>query len=108
MSAYIYIMSNKKRTTLYIGVTNNLERRVLEHKQGEIAGFTKRYNLTELVYFEEGDSISDAIAREKQLKRWHSEWNWNLVRGMNPTLADLSDGWYDSEMIKRDPETSSG
>ncbi len=100
MPSYIYIMSNKKRTTLYIGVTNNLERRVLEHKLGDIPGFTKRYSLTELVYFEEGGSMIDAITREKQLKRWHKEWKWNLVKGMNPTLADLSDGWYDSEMIK--------
>jgi len=100
MPSDVYIMSNQKRTTLYVGVTSNLEKRVLEHKQGEIAGFTKRYRLTDLIYFEESESITDAIAREKELKRWHSEWKWSLVKGMNPTLVDLSIGWYDSETLK--------
>ena len=74
---YIYIMSNVGLTTLYIGVTNNLERRVLEHKLGIGSDFTKRYKLDRLIYFEEGVLIEDAIAREKQLKRWHRDWKWN-------------------------------
>jgi len=107
--SYVYIMSNKKLTTLYIGVTSNLERRVLEHKLGVESDFTKRYKLDRLIYFEDGVLIQDAIAREKQLKRWHREWKWNLIKSMNPTLEDLSKGWYDDELLKkRDPETSSG
>ena len=107
--SYVYIMSNKKLTTLYIGVTNDLERRVLEHKMGIGSDFTKRYKLDRLVYFEDGVLIEDAIAREKQLKRWHREWKWNLIKSMNPTFEDLSKDWYGDELLKRrDPETSSG
>jgi putative endonuclease len=86
-------MSNKWRTTLYIGVTNNLERRVLEHKLGEASKFTSKYKLGSLIYFEEGESIMDAIAREKQLKTWRRDWKWDLIKQMNPRLDDLSDGW---------------
>ncbi|MEQ9618787.1 MAG: GIY-YIG nuclease family protein [Deltaproteobacteria bacterium] len=107
--SYIYIMSNAGLSTLYIGVTNNLERRVLEHKLGIGSDFTKRYKLNRLLYFEEGELIEDAIAREKQLKRWHREWKWNLIKSMNPDLDDLSESWYDEELLKElDPETSSG
>ena len=107
--SYVYIMSNKKLSTIYIGVTSDLERRVLEHKLGKGSGFTTRYKLDRLMYFEEGVLITDAIAREKQLKRWHREWKWNLIKSMNPTLEDLSKDWYDDELLrKRDPETSSG
>ena len=102
-------MSNTGLTTLYIGVTNDLERRVLEHKLEIGSGFTKKYKLKKLLYFEEGALIEDAIAREKQLKRWHQDWKWNLIKSMNPNLDDLSDSWYDEEMLKGlDPETSSG
>jgi putative endonuclease len=62
-----------------------------------------------LLYYEEGQSIEDAIAREKQLRRWHREWKWNLIKSMNPELDDLSESWYDEELLKElDPETSSG
>jgi putative endonuclease len=109
MSSYVYIMSNKSRTTLYIGVTNNLERRVLEHKLGEAPGFTSHYRLTDLMYFEESELITDAIAREKQLKAWKRVWKLDLIREMNPDMMDLSEGWYDKEMLeRRDPESSSG
>jgi len=102
-------MSNAGLSTLYIGVTNNLERRVLEHKLGTGSEFTKRYKLNRLLYFEEGQLIEDAIAGEKQLKRWHREWKWNLIKSMNPELDDLSESWYDEELLKElDPETSSG
>ena len=107
MPSYVYIMSNKRRTTLYIGVTNNLERRVLEHKLGEAPGFTNRYRLTDLVYFEESALITDAIAREKQLKSWKRDWKLDLIREMNPDMADLSDGWYDKEMLLRRDSGSS-
>lgn len=108
-NSFVYIMSNKQLTTLYIGVTSNLERRVLEHKTGTGSAFTKKYKLNLLICFEAGASIEDAIAREKQVKNWHREWKWNLIKSMNPDLKDLSGGWYDEELLKGlDPETSSG
>jgi putative endonuclease len=102
-------MSNAGLTTLYIGVTNNLERRVLEHKVGIGSEFTDKYNLKRLVFFEDGVSIEDAISREKQLKSWRRDWKWDLIKSMNPDLNDLSEGWYDEELLKGlDPESSSG
>ncbi len=94
---YVYIMSNFKRTTFYIGVTNNLLRRVMEHREGKIPGFTQRYKLKYLVYYEESDSIKVAIAREKQLKNWHREWKTNLIKSMNPEMRDLTRGLLDGE-----------
>lgn len=70
-SFYIYILTNKTNNVLYIGVTNNLARRIFEHKNKLIEGFSKKYNLTKLVYFEQTDNIESAIKREKQLKNWH-------------------------------------
>jgi len=91
-NAFIYIMSNKGRTTFYIGVTNNLERRVREHRSG--AGeFTSRYNLYELVYYEIITDIRSAIMREKRLKRWHREWKLNLIKTLNPEMIDLAADW---------------
>jgi len=89
-SYFVYIMTNQAHGTLYIGVTNNLERRVEEHRQGEADGFTKKYALRRLVYFEETPSIDAAIAREKQLKRWHRQWKVNLVESANPEWRNLS------------------
>ena len=86
---YIYILSNKNRTTLYIGVTSDLDRRIAEHVEGEGSKFSSKYNLTDLVYFEEFDDISEAIAREKQLKNWKREWKINLIKRLNPELKDL-------------------
>ncbi len=97
---YVYIMSNNKRGVLYIGVTNNLMRRVQEHKQGLVEGFTKKYNLHNLVYFEEGENAYAAISREKQLKTWHRNWKTNLIEEKNPEWKDL--------YLELDPETSSG
>lgn len=85
---YVYIMGNK-RPTLYIGVTNDLIRRVYEHKQGIIEGFTKKYKLKKLLYFEVFDFVKDAIAREKQLKHWNRAWKIELIKKTNPTLKDL-------------------
>ncbi|MEQ9280767.1 MAG: GIY-YIG nuclease family protein [Balneola sp.] len=87
---YIYILSNIQRTSIYIGVTSNLNQRVWNHKQGEGAKFTSKYKLTILLYAEEFDSISDAIAREKQLKAWKKDWKWELIKKSNPELID----WY--------------
>jgi putative endonuclease len=87
--SYIYIISNKNRTVLYIGITNNLIRRIEEHKNGQGSLFTKKYNLHDLVYFDKFSSIAEAILREKQLKNWHSDWKWNLIKELNPKLMDL-------------------
>ena len=87
---YIYIMSSLNNTTLYIGVTNDLERRVKEHKSGEIPGFTQKYNCCKLVYFEEYSDIDQAIEREKKLKKWRREKKDWLIRTKNPELIDLA------------------
>ena len=87
---YVYILTNRYNTVLYIGVTNNLLRRVYEHKQGMLDGFTKRYKLHKVVYYESFSQVKDAIAREKQLKHWHREWKENLIREQNPQWKDLS------------------
>ena len=89
MSAHIYIMSNKKDGTLYIGVTTNLLKRVHEHKESFVDSFTKKYNLKNLVYFELLDDITEAIKREKQLKNWKREWKLELIEKENPEWNDL-------------------
>ncbi len=86
----VYIMTNYSQSSLYIGVTSNLQKRVWEHKNKVVAGFTKKYNINRLVYYELTDSIETAINREKQLKRWHREWKINLIKEMNPDFRDLS------------------
>jgi putative endonuclease len=90
---YVYIMTNKSRT-LYTGVTNNLERRVYEHKHKLIPGFTSKYNITKLVYYEAGDDIYVAIAREKQIKGWLRAKKIILIESMNLDWIDLSEDWY--------------
>ena len=92
-SYYVYILTNKINTVLYIGVTNDLQRRVYEHKNKIIEGFTAKYNLSKLVYFEETGSIESAILREKQLKRWHRDWKINLIKENNLNFNDLSEDW---------------
>ena len=85
---YLYILTNKTNTVLYIGVTNDLHRRLYEHKNGQIEGFTKKYHTHKLVYYEEHAEITEAIAREKQLKRWtRAKKNW-LVETKNPNWND--------------------
>jgi putative endonuclease len=86
---FVYILTNKNNKTLYIGVTNNLERRMAEHKQGLVKGFSQKYKLTKLIYYESCHSIDDAISREKQLKNWHREWKLNLIKAVNPHLKEL-------------------
>lgn len=83
-------MTNKFRTTFYIGMTSNLRERVNNHVNGLGSEFTKKYNLTDLVYFEEFTDINLAIKREKQLKNWHHNWKVNLVKEKNPTLETIS------------------
>ena len=94
-------MSNKNRTTLYIGVTNDLKRRVYEHKIGQGSKFTSKYILCDLVYYEHIYGMQNAINREKQLKNWHKKWKWNLIKKLNPELKDLAEDWYDDEMLKQ-------
>ena len=92
---YVYIMASRGRT-IYIGVTNDLERRVFEHKEGLTAGFTAKYKITKLVYFEDTNDVRAAIEREKQLKTWRRSKKVALVESANPEWKDLSLGWYDS------------
>jgi putative endonuclease len=82
-------MTNNSKT-IYIGVTNDLHRRLFEHKNKLIEGFTKKYKLTKLVYYETCSSIEDAIRREKQLKNWHRQWKINLIESVNKEWKDLS------------------
>ena len=97
---YVYIMTNKSRT-LYSGVTNNLERRVYEHKRKLVPGFTSKYNVTRLVYFEVTQDIQAAISREKQIKGWLRGKKIALIESVNPEWKDLSAGWYKEEDSSR-------
>jgi putative endonuclease len=90
---YVYIMTNRSKT-LYTGVTNDLTRRVYEHKNKMIDGFTKKYNITKLVYFEETNDILSAITREKQIKGWLRSKKIALIGSVNPKWEDLSEGWF--------------
>lgn len=94
---YTYMMTNAGNSTLYIGVSNNLECRVFEHKQKMFKGFTQRYNLTKLVYFEETDDVGAAIAREKEVKGWTRRKKDALIASMNPTWKNLAGDWYGKE-----------
>jgi putative endonuclease len=87
--SYVYICANKRNGTLYIGVTSNLIKRIYEHKQGFVEGFTKRYDAHMLVWYEVYSSIDDAITREKNLKNWHRKWKIALIEEMNPEWEDL-------------------
>jgi len=90
---YVYVMTNKSRT-LYTGITNNLERRVYEHKNKLIEGFTKKYNITKLVYYEISNDVEAAITREKQIKGWLRRKKIALIESVNPQWKDLSEGWF--------------
>ncbi|MGE5297603.1 MAG: GIY-YIG nuclease family protein [Acidobacteriaceae bacterium] len=89
MLYFVYILASKKNGVLYIGVTNNLTKRVYEHKQDFVKGFTKQYIVHDLVYFEETESIEAAIKREKQLKKWNRDWKVKLIEKENPNWEDL-------------------
>lgn len=89
MQYYIYILTSKKNGTLYIGVTSNLIKRVYEHKNELVKGFTQKYAIHNLVYFEATESIESAIMREKQLKKWNRAWKINLIEKNNPAWKDL-------------------
>jgi putative endonuclease len=86
---YVYILASKRNGTLYTGVTNDLQKRVLQHKNDTIEGFTNKYNVHMLVYFEKHNSIAAAIAREKQIKSWKRRWKLELIEKHNPEWNDL-------------------
>ena len=92
---FIYMLTNWSNQVMYIGVTNDLIRRVYEHKHKLVGGFTARYNLNKLVYFEEISEVMIAIAREKEIKKWRREKKNRLVDGVNPKWIDLSQEWYE-------------
>jgi len=90
-SYYVYILASKRNGTLYIGVTDDLTRRVSEHKNAAVEGFTKKYRIHTLVYLEQTSDILSAIQREKQLKKWRRKWKLALIEKDNPTWRDLYD-----------------
>ena len=91
MPFFVYILASKRNGTLYIGVTNNLPRRMSEHKAKLVPGFTKQYDVTLLVYFETFESILEARSREHTLKRWRRAWKLKLIEDLNPDWRDLTD-----------------
>lgn len=90
---FTYIVTNNRNTVFYIGITDNIERRMDEHRNGLVDGFTKKYKCHKLVYLEQYQYVEHAIRREKQLKNWHRIWKVNLIKTMNPTFKDLSIDW---------------
>lgn len=90
---YVYLLTNWNNKVMYVGVTNDLKRRLFEHKNKLLKGFTEKYNVNKLVYFEETLNISAAIAREKEIKKWRREKKNQLVIRINPRWKDLSSDW---------------
>lgn len=86
---FVYVMASKRNGTLYVGVTNDIARRVYEHRTGQVDGFTTRYDVKTLVYYELHRDVETAIAREKTMKKWPRKWKLNAIEEMNPTWADL-------------------
>lgn len=86
---YCYILTNKNRTVLYIGYTEDLNKRIEQHQNGTGTSFTKKYNVSQLIYVEEFKEKKEAKKREKQLKSWHKEWKWNLIKEKNPLLETI-------------------
>jgi putative endonuclease len=89
---YVYILCSQRRGTLYIGVTSNLPKRVYEHKNGLVEGFTKKYGVHRLVYYEVATDAETALTRERQMKKWNRAWKFRLIEEHNPEWADLYDG----------------
>ena len=107
-SYYVYIMTNKPYGVLYVGVSNDIERRSFEHQMKQSKGsFTARYNVDRLVYYEETTSAEDAIKREKQLKNWHRQWKINLIESINPEWDNLLIPGYD-EILKQVQDDRNG
>ena len=87
---YVYVLANKRNGTLYIGVTSNLKKRIWEHKNNVVVGFTKKYKVHTLVYFEQTNNVTAAIERERRLKNWKRKWKMELIENNNPEWEDLS------------------
>ena len=102
MTFSVYILSNFARTTFYVGVTNDLVNRILQHRSGE-SGFTNKYKCHYLMYYEDFSDVRNAIAREKQPKNWKREWKIDLIKKINPDFADQAVAW-----IEKDPGSSPG
>jgi len=94
-TAFVYILANRKRGTLYTGVTSNLERRMYEHKNHLLDGFTSKYDVTRLVWFEQGEDISAAISLEKKIKNRNRQWKIDLIEKNNPEWMDIAADWTD-------------
>ena len=92
---YVYILASKIRGTLYIGITNDLQRRVYEHKMGIQKGFTQKYGVNKLMYFEVFQNVEEAIDREKNMKKWKRNWKIELIEKENKSWSDLAKDWYD-------------
>ena len=92
MPYYVYILASRKNGTLYIGVTNDLIRRIYEHKDKSISGFTSQYDVDQLVWFDQTDDVMSAISAEKRLKRWNRAWKVALIEKTNPQWKDLYPG----------------
>jgi putative endonuclease len=103
----VYILTNKNDRVIYIGVTNNLVRRVYEHKMKMVPGFTEKHNVNKLVYFEQTRDVRAAIAGEKEIKKWRREKKNNLVVSANPEWKDLSEGWFEISPFGRDDKGAS-
>lgn len=88
-SYYVYLLASRRKGTLYVGVTNDLSKRVWQHKQDLVEGFTKKYGVKSLVWFEQTESIESAIVREKQIKKWNRDWKVELIEKTNPQWRDL-------------------
>ena len=91
---YVYILASERNGTLYIGVTNDLIKRVYQHKQSIVPGFTSKYNVDKLVYYESTPDVISAITKEKQLKKWKRDWKIRLIEEHNPTWEDLYDNGF--------------
>jgi putative endonuclease len=89
---YVYILSSRRNGTLYVGITSNLIKRIYEHKNNLVAGFTKKYNVHRLVWYEIHESVETAISREKQIKKWKRAWKLELIEKNNPNWNDLYEG----------------
>ena len=96
---YVYILGSQKNGTLYIGMTNDLQQRVYQHKTGAIKGFTQKYGVSLLVYFEEYQQVTQAIERENNLKRWKRAWKLKLIEKENSNWTDLAKDWFDNLLI---------
>ena len=91
---YVYLLTNRNNKVMYVGMTNDLRRRVYQHKRKLVPGFTQRYNVDKLVYYESTHDVHAAITREKEIKKWRREKKDSLVNAMNPEWKDLTNGWF--------------